>query len=143
MVDWNPERDGTVPRYDSTTASYVDSPVPATAIAVYADTDDGEAIVDCSNFAGADITLSDDTMIELQNVPDDGTAWTFLLVVRQGGDEDAPYGVTWPVTTLWEGGTAPTLSDGDGEVDVFRFTTTDGGTTWFGETVGQAFAAPS
>jgi len=46
--------------------------------------------------------------------------------------------VTWPASVDWPAATAPTLSSGANEVDVFVFYTTDGGTTWYGFTAGQA-----
>ena len=37
----------------------------------------------------------------------------------------------------WAAGTAPTLSTGSGDVDVFVFLTVDGGTIYYGFTAGQ------
>ena len=48
--------------------------------------------------------------------------------------------ITWPVSILWAGGAAPTVSAGAGEVDIYGFTTYDGGSTWFGFSLGQGFA---
>jgi len=51
--------------------------------------------------------------------------------------------ITWPASVDWAGGEAPTISDGDGDVDYFVFITTDGGTTYYGFTAGQALATPA
>ncbi len=45
--------------------------------------------------------------------------------------------ITWPSSVDWAGGTAPTLSTGSGDVDIFVFVTYDGGTTYYGFTAGQ------
>lgn len=140
MTEWAPEKDGTVLRYDASAAAYANVPVPTAAVKVFADTDNGEAIWDVADYPAADITLTDDTMLELQNVPDDADLWTVTVIVRQG---DGPFSITWPVTTHWASGTAPTLSATEADVDVYRLITFDGGTIWFGETVGQAFAEPA
>ena len=40
----------------------------------------------------------------------------------------------------WAGGTGPTLTTGDGNVDILSFTTYNEGSTWFGKVVGQNFS---
>jgi len=40
--------------------------------------------------------------------------------------------VTWPASVKWPSGTAPTLTQTTGAVDILEFFTTDGGTTWRG-----------
>jgi hypothetical protein len=50
------------------------------------------------------------------------------------------YTVTWPASVDWPEATAPTLTATASAVDVFVFTTRDGGTTWYGFTAGQAIA---
>jgi hypothetical protein len=44
------------------------------------------------------------------------------------------YAVTWPSSVDWAGGTAPTLTSAASAVDVFAFSTRDGGVTWYGFT---------
>lgn len=140
MSEWAPEKDGTVARYNASAAAYIDVPTPTAAVLVIADTDDNAAAWDVADYPAADITLTDNATITLSNVPDDADLWTVTVVVRQG---DGPYAITWPTTTHWAAGTAPTLSATEDDVDVFRLTTFDGGTIWFGEIVGQAYAAPA
>ena len=50
--------------------------------------------------------------------------------------------IAWPdgtnsVTVRWAGNIAPTLSTGAGDIDVFVFFTTDGGTNYYGFTAGK------
>ena len=45
--------------------------------------------------------------------------------------------ITWPGTVDWAGGSAPTLSSGNADVDIFVFLTVDGGSNYYGITVGQ------
>jgi hypothetical protein len=62
-------------------------------------------------------------------------AQTFFLKVTQGSPAKQ---FDWSSITniKWPGGTGPTLSTAYTAVDVFRFTTYDQGTTWWGETIG-------
>jgi len=48
--------------------------------------------------------------------------------------------ITWPASVDWAGGEAPTISAGSGEVDVFVFYTSDGGTNFYGFTAGQVMS---
>lgn len=49
--------------------------------------------------------------------------------------------ITWPVSVTWSGGTKPTLRTSG--VDLLRFYTQDGGTTWFGTSENDEQAASS
>lgn len=55
-----------------------------------------------------------------------GKACVAYLQLTNGGSAV----ITWPVSVTWSGGTAPTLRASG--VDLLRFYTQDGGTTWFG-----------
>ena len=66
-----------------------------------------------------------------------GKSYGFTLRVIQDSTDRS---ITWPAAVDWPGATAPTLSSGNGAVDVFVFFTTDSGTTWYGFTAGQALA---
>lgn len=59
-----------------------------------------------------------------------GVEYSFTLYARQ----DATGGrlATWPGSVSWGSAGAPTLSTAGDAVDIFTFTTVDGGTTWFG-----------
>ena len=47
--------------------------------------------------------------------------------------------VQWPNSVKWPGGTAPTITNKTGAVDVFSFVSYDNGTSWLGFTGGQEF----
>jgi len=55
-----------------------------------------------------------------------GKACVAYLQLTNGGSA----AITWPGSVTWSGGTAPTLRASG--VDLLRFYTQDGGTTWFG-----------
>lgn len=78
-------------------------------------------------------TLSANTTFTFSNAPATGTAFSFVLKLTQGS---GPYTVTWP-NVAWNGGNAPVLSSGTGDIDVFVFFTHDGGSSWYGFTAGQ------
>jgi hypothetical protein len=58
----------------------------------------------------------------------------FTLFLINGGSQT----VNWPASVDWPGGTAPTLTTTG--IDILVFTTIDGGTTWYGNVAGQAYA---
>lgn len=64
-----------------------------------------------------------------------GYSSSFTLKVTQDGTGNRT--ISWPGSVDWAGGTAPTLSTGANDVDVFVFFTVDGGTTYYGFTAGQ------
>lgn len=65
-------------------------------------------------------------------------ASSFTLVLVQDGTGSRT--VTWPVSTKWAGGAAPSLSTAAGAVDIFTGFSTDGGTSWYMMLAGKAFA---
>jgi hypothetical protein len=58
----------------------------------------------------------------------------FTLFLVNGGSQT----VTFPASVDWPGGTAPTLTTTG--IDILVFTTINGGTTWYGNVAGQAYA---
>lgn len=93
------------------------------------------ATLDFSAATVFQLTLSENvTTFTWNNAPSSGTAFGFTLRVIQGA---SAYAITWPAAVDWPGATPPTLSAGNGDVDVFTFFTTDGGTTYYGFTAGQ------
>jgi hypothetical protein len=76
----------------------------------------------------------DITTLTISNPAASGRASVFALKLIQGSTERS---ITWGTKVKWAGGTAPTLSSGDNEVDVFILFTIDGGTTYYGFTAGQ------
>lgn len=61
------------------------------------------------------------------NPPASPNGCEWVLVLTNGGSAV----VTWPGSVTWVGGTAPTLQASG--IDVLRFYTVDGGTSWIGE----------
>ena len=64
-----------------------------------------------------------------------GYASSFVLQVTQDGTGSRT--IAWPASVDWASATAPTLSTGAADVDVFVFYTVDGGTIYYGFTAGQ------
>ncbi|HWB33790.1 MAG TPA: hypothetical protein VG753_00500, partial [Candidatus Paceibacterota bacterium] len=64
-----------------------------------------------------------------------GNECSFTLILHQ--DSTGSRAATWPTAVQWPGGTAPTLTSAGNSIDVFAFSTYDGGATWLGFTVAQ------
>ena len=94
--------------------------------------------VDCEAGNAFSHTLTENTTFTFSNPPASGTAYTFSLELIQDASASG-YTVTWPTVT-WPSGTAPTLTATASGVDLFVFTTTDGGTTWRAMVAAQALA---
>ena len=71
-------------------------------------------------------TISGDTTFTVTNVPSAGVVVSFILELTNAGSAV----ITWFSGVKWAGGTPPTLTESG--VDVLRFYTHDGGTTWRG-----------
>ena len=82
-------------------------------------------------------TLTENTTFTFSNPPASGTAYSMSIEIIQDASASG-YTVTWPTSVDWPAATAPTLTATASAVDVFVFTTRDGGTTWYGFTAGQA-----
>jgi hypothetical protein len=76
-----------------------------------------------------DVTLTDDCTFTF-TPPAAGRGRAFSIWLRQGSG--APHLATWPGSVVWPGGSAPTLSTAENDVDVLHFATLDGGTVWYG-----------
>ncbi len=84
-------------------------------------------------------TLTEATTFTFSNPPATGTGYTMSIEIIQDAGATG-FAVTWPAAVDWPAATAPTLTATASAVDVFIFTTRDGGTTWYGFTAGQALA---
>lgn len=84
-------------------------------------------------------TLTQNTTFTFSNPPASGTAFTFSLEILQDAAASG-FTVTWPAAVDWPAATAPSLTPTPNAKDIFSFYTRDGGTTWYGFTVGQALA---
>ena len=71
--------------------------------------------------------LTENVTYTFSNPPASGRAFGFTLKIVQ---DSTARTITWPASVDWAGATAPTISAGSGEVDVFVFYTHDGGTNW-------------
>ena len=80
-------------------------------------------------------TFTGNVTYTFSNPPASGTAYGFTLKITQGSGGSKI--VTWPASVKWTLGVPAVLSTGAGDVDVFTFFTTDGGTTYYGFTVGK------
>jgi hypothetical protein len=94
----------------------------------------GAATIDCRDGNVFSHTLSEDVTYTFSNAPASGRAFGFTLKVVQ---DSTARTITWPASVDWVAATAPTLSSGSGEVDVFVFFTVDGGSNWYGFVAGQ------
>jgi hypothetical protein len=111
-------------------------------------TEDAESITSSSNAATIDLsaatnfthTLTENVTYTFSNPASSGKTSAFTLKVTQ---DSTARTITWPASVDWAGGEAPTISDGDGDVDYFVFITTDGGTTYYGFVAGQLLATPA
>ena len=79
-------------------------------------------------------TLDDNCTFTFSNPSASGSCCSFTLILTQDGSGSRA--VTWPASVQWASSTAPTLSSGAADVDIFAFITVDAGTTWFGFTAG-------
>jgi hypothetical protein len=66
-----------------------------------------------------------------------GVASALELVLTQDGTGGRT--ATWPASVKWAGG-APVLSTAIGAVDRIVLVSYNGGTTWFGDVIGKAYA---
>jgi hypothetical protein len=84
-------------------------------------------------------TLTENTTFTFSNPPATGTSYSMSVEIIQDAGASG-FTVTWPTSVDFPAATAPTLTATASAVDVFVFTTRDGGTTWYGFTAGQALA---
>jgi hypothetical protein len=96
--------------------------------------------IDCSTGNAFAVALNANiTSFTVSNIPASGTFYGFILEFTADGTART---VTWSfqgVTVKWAGATAPTLTSTSGKRDSFVFYTYDGGTSWIGSIVGQAY----
>jgi len=85
--------------------------------------------LESGNVVTATVSTSTQTFT-FSNPSVSGVACSFTLILTNGGSQT----VNWPASVDWAGGTPPSLTASG--VDVLRFTTVDGGTTWYGFVLG-------
>jgi hypothetical protein len=79
--------------------------------------------------------LTENVTYTFSNPAASGRASCFILKTIQ---DSSARTITWPGSVDWASATAPTLTSTNNGVDVFGFITIDGGTTYYGFTLGQA-----
>jgi len=82
-------------------------------------------------------TLTENTTISFANPAASGKVSAFTLKVIQASSAKS---ITWHSSIKWAGNAAPTLSTGNGNVDVFTGYTVDGGTNYYMFTAGQVMS---
>lgn len=82
-------------------------------------------------------TLTENTTISFANPAASGKVSAFTLKVIQASSAKS---ITWHSSIKWAGDEAPTLSTGNGNVDVFCGYTVDGGTNYYMFTAGQVMS---
>ena len=80
-------------------------------------------------------TLSENVTYTFSNPAANGRASAFILKVVQ---DSSARTITWPGSVDWAAATAPTITATNAGVDVFAFITVDGGSNYYGFTLGQA-----
>ena len=106
-------------------------------------TEESTAITSSSNAATINLrdgnvfthTLSENVTYTFSNPAASGRASAFILKVVQ---DSSARTITWPTSVDWAAATAPTITATSAGVDVFAFITVDGGTNFYGFTLGQA-----
>ena len=81
-------------------------------------------------------TLTEATTVQFSNESVDGTVSACTLKIVQDGS-GSQYTVSWESAIRWPNGTAPSLSTGADDVDVFVFFTHDAGANWYGFLAGK------
>lgn len=72
--------------------------------------------------------------ITISNIPSSTHTISFTVIFTADGTARA---VNWPNTVIWPSGNAPSITSTAGKIDVFSFSSTDGGTNWMGFVGGQ------
>lgn len=78
----------------------------------------------------------DVNVVFISNPPASGRTLTIRLEITADGTART---ITWPVSFRWPGSVAPTITATNGAKDIFEFSTSDAGTTWFARIIGQNF----
>lgn len=74
--------------------------------------------------------------IAFSNAPASGT-FVGVLIRHEGDGTARTY--TWPTTTKWAYGDAPTMTSTNAKFDFVSMFSIDGGTTWFAQVIGQNY----
>lgn len=86
--------------------------------------------LDTSVYAVHDCTMDQSCTFTFSNPAPSGKNTTFVLILR------GAFTPTFPAAVKWPDGAAPTYTT----PTIYTFTTVNAGTTWYGQSVGKAFA---
>ena len=116
------------------TLAMADAAITRPEITDYSETKQGvagAASVDLDMANGNVITITGDanTTFTFSNPSPTGKSCAFTLVWTQGSSN---WTIAWPASVDWAGGSAPDVTDGAGNVDIYTFFTMDEGTIWYG-----------
>lgn len=93
----------------------------------------GSFSMNCALYDTFNITVTGTTTLSPTNVPA-GRYEMHVYVTYNGGTIG-----TYPATTKWPSGAAPTQTGTTNKTDIFYFVTLDGGTNWFATVIGQNY----
>lgn len=93
----------------------------------------GNATLDLTSGNVFSHTPSSNATFVFSSPPSSGTSYDFTLKVTPS----ATVTIAWPSSVEWPSGAAPT-APANGETDVYTFFTVDGGSTYYGNQVGDA-----
>jgi hypothetical protein len=93
----------------------------------------GNATLDLTSGNVFSHTPSSNATFVFSSPPASGISYDFTLKVTPS----ATVTIAWPSSVEWPSGAAPT-APANGETDVYTFFTTDNGTTYYGNQVGDA-----
>lgn len=96
----------------------------------------GTTTINCETGNVFASTLSENTTFQFTNPPANNTAYGFSLKIVQDASAST-YTLTWPTTIDWPNQVIPTLTATANAIDQFVFYTHDGGSNWYGFTVGK------
>jgi hypothetical protein len=81
-------------------------------------------------------TVNSDRTYVFSTPPSSPKVFSFVLQTTGDGNVRT---VNWPANVKWPDGFPPIITSASGKIDIFTFTTHDGGVNWFGFIGGQNF----
>lgn len=95
----------------------------------------GQLTLDLSSGNIFNVSLNGNIAImTITNSPSSSFSGSFTLIFTADGTARV---VSWTSSIKWPSGNAPALTSTNGKRDIFVFTTTDGGTNYYGFVAGQ------
>lgn len=107
-----------------------DLTIPATVTA------SGSATITWTNGEAVNVSLTANSTLAVSGWPASGKFAKLILIIANTG----AFNITsWPTGTVWAGGAAPTITSGSGVTDIIMLSTNNGGTTIYGNIIGQNY----